>query len=221
MVRGGPQAFRHPDARGVPQRHSRELGDRRLDQCADSSERASRATSASSCSIDDWQEYRPRRPAAGEPAAGGRISRRGLLPRRRSSSGRRQLMQHGLIRENALTVNGQTIGENCRGAEIEDEDVIRPFDRPLKAAAGFIVLRGNLFDSAIMKTQRDLGRIPQALPVQSATIRKRSKGRSSCSTAPRTITRGSTIRRLGIDARAPSWSCAAPGRSAIPAPPRS
>jgi dihydroxy-acid dehydratase len=35
---------------------------------------------------------------------------------------------------------------------IEDEKVIRPFARPLKEAAGFVVLRGNLFDSAIMKT---------------------------------------------------------------------
>jgi dihydroxy-acid dehydratase len=63
-----------------------------------------------------------------------------------------QLMKQGLIREGALTVNGRTIGENCRGAEIEDEDVIRPFERPLKEQAGFLVLRGNLFDSAIMKT---------------------------------------------------------------------
>ena len=62
-----------------------------------------------------------------------------------------QLMGQGLINEGALTVNGRSIGDNCRGAEIEDEEVIRPFDRPLKEAAGFSVLRGNLFDSAIMK----------------------------------------------------------------------
>lgn len=63
-----------------------------------------------------------------------------------------QLMGQGLIREDALTVNGRTIGENCRGVAIEDEKVIRPFDRPLKEKAGFIVLGGNLFDAAIMKT---------------------------------------------------------------------
>jgi dihydroxy-acid dehydratase len=57
-----------------------------------------------------------------------------------------------LIAEGAMTANGRTIGDNCRDAEIEDEEVIRPYDRPIKAAAGFIVLRGNLFDSAIMKT---------------------------------------------------------------------
>jgi len=63
-----------------------------------------------------------------------------------------ELMTTGKIRENAKTVNGRTIGENCRGREAQDRDVIYPFDRPLMPEAGFIVLRGNLFDSAIMKT---------------------------------------------------------------------
>ena len=63
-----------------------------------------------------------------------------------------ELMKHGLIREQALTVNGKTMGENCRGRETDDKDVIRPFDNPLVKDAGFIVLHGNLFDSAVMKT---------------------------------------------------------------------
>ncbi|HEY1605794.1 MAG TPA: IlvD/Edd family dehydratase [Allosphingosinicella sp.] len=63
-----------------------------------------------------------------------------------------QLMEQGLIHEGAMTVNGRTIGDNCREARIEDEDVIRPFSRPLVEAAGFVVLKGNLFDAAIMKT---------------------------------------------------------------------
>ncbi|PZU05741.1 IlvD/Edd family dehydratase, partial [Sphingomonas sp.] len=63
-----------------------------------------------------------------------------------------QLIDQGLIREGALTVNGKTIGENCRGVPIEDEKVIRPFAAPLKEEAGFVVLSGNLFDAAIMKT---------------------------------------------------------------------
>ena len=62
-----------------------------------------------------------------------------------------ELMRQGLIFEDALTVNGRSIGDNCRGAVIEDEKVIRPYAAPLKEAAGFSVLRGNLFDSAIMK----------------------------------------------------------------------
>jgi dihydroxy-acid dehydratase len=63
-----------------------------------------------------------------------------------------ELLRQGLIHEDAMTANGKSIGENCRDATIEDERVIRPFANPLKEDAGFVVLRGNLFDSAIMKT---------------------------------------------------------------------
>lgn len=63
-----------------------------------------------------------------------------------------ELMRHGRIHEDALTVNGKTMGENCRDVEVMDRDVIRSFDTALKQAAGFKVIRGNLFDSAVMKT---------------------------------------------------------------------
>jgi dihydroxy-acid dehydratase len=63
-----------------------------------------------------------------------------------------ELMAHGLIREDAPTVNGRTIGENCRSTVATDRDVIRTFDDALVGDAGFLVLSGNLFDCAIMKT---------------------------------------------------------------------
>ncbi len=63
-----------------------------------------------------------------------------------------QLIDQGLIREGAMTVNGKTMGDNCRGVAIEDEKVIRPFANPMVEEAGFLVLSGNLFDAAIMKT---------------------------------------------------------------------
>lgn len=63
-----------------------------------------------------------------------------------------ELMRAGLIAGNAMTVNGKSLGENCAGARSLDEDVIRPVARPLKPTAGLTVLKGNLFDSAIMKT---------------------------------------------------------------------
>jgi dihydroxy-acid dehydratase len=63
-----------------------------------------------------------------------------------------ELMKRKLIRENALTANGRTMGENCRGKESIDLDVILPIDKPLREDAGFIVLKGNLFDNAVMKT---------------------------------------------------------------------
>jgi len=62
-----------------------------------------------------------------------------------------ELMKHGLIHEGALTVNGKSIGDNCRSSEAEDRDVIRTFDTALKQQAGFKIIRGNLFHSAVMK----------------------------------------------------------------------
>ncbi len=63
-----------------------------------------------------------------------------------------ELIRHDLLDTSAMTVNGRTVGENYAHCRIEDEKVIRPFERPLKERAGFRVLRGNLFSSAIMKT---------------------------------------------------------------------
>jgi dihydroxy-acid dehydratase len=63
-----------------------------------------------------------------------------------------ELIAAGRIHAHALTINGKTVGENVKQAKIKDPDVIRPYDKPLKQHAGFKVLSGNLFDSAIMKT---------------------------------------------------------------------
>jgi dihydroxy-acid dehydratase len=62
-----------------------------------------------------------------------------------------ELMAAGRIHPHSRTINGMTIGENVKHAKSTDADVILPYDRPLKAHAGFKVLSGNLFDSAIMK----------------------------------------------------------------------
>lgn len=62
-----------------------------------------------------------------------------------------ELMKQGLINEDALTVTGKSIGENCKGAEIVLPDVIKTFNAPMKTDAGFVVFTGNLFNSAIMK----------------------------------------------------------------------
>jgi dihydroxy-acid dehydratase len=63
-----------------------------------------------------------------------------------------ELMAAGRIHAHALTINGKTVGENVKRAKIADADVIRPYNKPLKEHAGFKVLSGNLFESAIMKT---------------------------------------------------------------------
>ncbi len=102
---------------------------------------------------DDWQDLGHRVPlvvnlqpagaylgedyyhAGGVPAVVGQLLAAGLLPH-----------------PGAMTVNGRTMGENCDGLSSQLPEVILPIDAPMLADAGFLNLKGNLFDSAIMKT---------------------------------------------------------------------
>ncbi len=67
-----------------------------------------------------------------------------------------ELKGAGKIREGAMTVTGKTMGENLDAAHAENpyvnRDVIKPYDQPMMQHAGYVVLSGNLFDSAVMKT---------------------------------------------------------------------
>ncbi|MFZ1183631.1 MAG: IlvD/Edd family dehydratase [Pseudolabrys sp.] len=63
-----------------------------------------------------------------------------------------ELLKAKRIHADALTINGKTMGENVRRAQGTDADVIKPYNAPMKKQAGFKILKGNLFDSAIMKT---------------------------------------------------------------------
>src|SRR5579863_10356274 len=63
-----------------------------------------------------------------------------------------ELLAAGRINGDALTINGKSMAENVAEAKASNPAVIRPYDQPLKPHAGFKVLHGNLFDSAIMKT---------------------------------------------------------------------
>ena len=107
-----------------------------------------------------------------------------------------ELIAMGKIDRSAITVNGRTLHENNEGAvrERSRRDPGRT-TRRCRSQAGFLNLKGNLFDSAIMKTSRDLGRVPRALPLESRRIRTRSRAAPWSSTAPRTTTRASTTRR--------------------------
>lgn len=102
---------------------------------------------------DDWQTYGHHIPllvnmqpageylgedyqrAGGVPAVLGELMAGGLLPH-----------------PDALTVNGNSIGDNCGAARSKNTDVIKPTTNPMVEHAGFLNLSGNLFDSAIMKT---------------------------------------------------------------------
>ncbi|MBT2300690.1 dihydroxy-acid dehydratase family protein [Variovorax paradoxus] len=62
-----------------------------------------------------------------------------------------ELIAQGKIQP-ALTANGKTLAENCEGKFTGDRKVIFAYAKPMKKNAGFLNLKGNLFDSAIMKT---------------------------------------------------------------------
>ena len=131
-----------------------------------------------------------------------------------------ELLQAGKLDGSALTCTGRTQAENLEGREATDREVIFPYSAPLKERAGFLVLSGNLFDFAIMKTsvireefrQRYLSR-----------RRARRRVRVTCDRVRRlrtTTTTGSTIRR-STSTRIASSSSAARVCSAGPALPRS
>jgi dihydroxy-acid dehydratase len=103
-------------------------------------------------SVDDWQKHGHAIPLLVnmQPAGkylGEEFYRAGGIPAVVA-----ELIGAGKIHEGAKTVNGKSISENCKGKFSWDRDVIRAYNDPLLKDAGFIVLRGNLFDSAIMKT---------------------------------------------------------------------
>jgi len=64
----------------------------------------------------------------------------------------RELLEHGKLQGDLLTVTGKTISENLKSARRADGQIIRSYDTPLKPNAGFLVLRGNLFEAALIKT---------------------------------------------------------------------
>jgi dihydroxy-acid dehydratase len=102
-------------------------------------------------SIEDWETYGYDVPLLVnmQPAGkylGEEYHRAGGLP-----AVMHELLKAKRLHADALTINGKTIGENARRGKILDPDVIRPYKQPLKEKAGFKVLKGNLFDSAIMK----------------------------------------------------------------------
>ena len=62
-----------------------------------------------------------------------------------------ELVAQGKIKP-AITANGKTLAENCEGKFSDNRKVILPFKKPMQKQAGFLNIKGNLFDSAIMKT---------------------------------------------------------------------
>ncbi|ANN70109.1 IlvD/Edd family dehydratase [Bordetella bronchialis] len=101
--------------------------------------------------LDDWQRFGEDVPLlvncvpAGE-YLGENFHRAGGVP-----AVQHELLAAGRLHGDCLTVSGRTVADIAGNAATTDRDVIRSCDAPLKQRAGFIVLSGNFFDSAIMK----------------------------------------------------------------------
>jgi dihydroxy-acid dehydratase len=101
--------------------------------------------------LEDWQRLGPEIPLLVDcqPAGrflGERFHRAGGVP-----AVLKELLAAGKLHADAMTVTGRTLAQNLESVPEPDRDVIRAYDRPLKEAAGYVVLTGNLFDSAVIK----------------------------------------------------------------------
>ena len=101
--------------------------------------------------LDDWQRLGPDIPLLVDCQPAGRFlgeafHRSGGMP-----AVMRELCNAGKLNTAVRTVTGRTLGEDLATVEEPDREVIRAYEQPLKPAAGYVVLTGNLFDSAVMK----------------------------------------------------------------------
>jgi len=102
--------------------------------------------------LDDWQRLGPEIPLLVDCQPAGRFlgeafHRAGGVP-----AVMKELLEAGKIDGGVMTVTGRTLAENLAGLPEPDREVIRPYARPLKEHAGYVVMSGNLFESAVMKT---------------------------------------------------------------------
>jgi len=102
--------------------------------------------------VDDWQRLGPDIPLLVDLQPAGRFlgekfHRAGGVP-----AVMKELLKVGKVHGDVMTVTGKTLAQNLETVPEPDREVIRAYDKPLKAAAGYVVMSGNLFDSAVMKT---------------------------------------------------------------------
>jgi dihydroxy-acid dehydratase len=101
--------------------------------------------------LEDWQRLGPEIPLLVDLQPAGRFlgeafHRAGGVP-----AVLKELLQAGKLHGDAMTVTGKTLAENLAETPDGDREVIRAYANPLKEAAGYVVMSGNLFDSAVMK----------------------------------------------------------------------
>jgi dihydroxy-acid dehydratase len=103
-------------------------------------------------SLEDWQRLGPDIPLLCDVQPAGRFlgekfHRAGGVP-----AVLKELLRAGKLNGDVMTVTGKTLADNLRDIPDGDREVIRAFSNPLLPSAGYVVMSGNLFDSAVMKT---------------------------------------------------------------------
>ncbi|MBV8397888.1 MAG: dihydroxy-acid dehydratase family protein [Acetobacteraceae bacterium] len=101
--------------------------------------------------LEDWQRLGPEIPLLVDVQPAGRF----LSERFHRAGGvpavLKELLQAGKLHGDVMTVSGRTVAQNLENVPEPDREVIRPYSQPLKEKAGYVVLSGNIFDSAVMK----------------------------------------------------------------------
>jgi dihydroxy-acid dehydratase len=103
-------------------------------------------------SLEDWQRLGPDIPLLVDCQPAGRFLGEAFFRAGGVPAVMRELLDAGKLNGDVMTVTGRTLAENLAGVPAPDREVIRPYAAPLKEAAGYVVMSGNLFDSAVMKT---------------------------------------------------------------------
>lgn len=101
--------------------------------------------------LEDWQRLGPEIPLLVDLQPAGRFLgemfyRAGGVP-----AVMKELANAGKLHLDVMTVNGKTLGENLERVPDGDREVIRSYGKPMMERAGYVVLSGNIFDSAVMK----------------------------------------------------------------------
>jgi dihydroxy-acid dehydratase len=102
--------------------------------------------------LEDWQRLGPDIPLLVDCQPAGRFLGEAFYRAGGVPAVMKELYEAGKLNGEVRTVTGRTLAEDiAANTKATDHEVIRAFASPLKAAAGYVVLRGNLFESAVIK----------------------------------------------------------------------
>ncbi len=102
-------------------------------------------------SLDDWQRLGPEIPLLVDLQPAGRFLGEKFFRAGGVPAVMKELLKAGKLHGDVRTVTGRTLAEDLADVPDGDREVIRSFGAPMLEAAGYVVMSGNLFDSAVMK----------------------------------------------------------------------